>query len=259
MGATWNTEERERLKLLRLDAVRNPPDKLAALVTHFKRPNATVFAVTESGEAERHVSKGLAKKVRDYTSDGKLDWVLDRAAGSGTRPAEVIHPGAMEPYLVREEEEADVATVKEPVSGKLPQDLAQLRAQTPMSMHGRGLPSIAAYTHYWVVKLSVENPSERVVSFGEFTLEVSRGDEYHLLPHIGNDTYGSRGGVPMADEALENYVSLTREKPVLVGVLRFIDDLPFDPGPVNISLQIKGIGTLRGEERIYDLGQYDAR
>ena len=261
MESTWNTEERQLLKQLRLNAVRNPPAKLEALVTHFKRPNATVFAVTESGEPERNVSKGLAKKVRDYTSAGKLDWVLERAAGSGNQPAQVIHPGEVERYIALEDEEAGVATVEESVSEKVPQALALLRVQTPTSMHGRGLPStsIRAYTHYWVVKLIMENLSERAVSVGEFILEVSRGDEYHPLPHLGNDTYGSRGGVPMADEALENYVSLTPEKPVLVGVLRFIDDVPFDPGPVNISLKIKGVGTLRGEERMYDLGKHDAR
>ena len=98
-----------------------------------------------------------------------------------------------------------------------------------------------------------------MVSVGEFTLEVRRGDEYHVLPHIGMDTYGSRKGVLMADDALETYVSLTREKPVLVGVLRFIDAWPFDPGPVNVTLLIKGIGMLRGEAKKYDLGEFDLR
>ncbi len=95
-----------------------------------------------------------------------------------------------------------------------------------------------------------------MVSVGEFTLEVSRGEECHVLPHIGTDTYGSRQGVPMADDALENYVSLTRERPILAGVLRFMDDSPFDPGAVNLSLLIKGIGVHRGEEKVYDLGEY---
>jgi hypothetical protein len=64
MEKSWNKREREQLRQLGLDPLRNPPKKLMALVAHFKRPEASVFAITE-GAAEPHVSKGLARKVRD--------------------------------------------------------------------------------------------------------------------------------------------------------------------------------------------------
>ena len=77
---TWNSEELSSLKELRLDPISNPRDKLTALVRHFKGLRPTVFAVTE-GTAEPHVSKDLARKVRDLTQSGKLDWLVGVAAG----------------------------------------------------------------------------------------------------------------------------------------------------------------------------------
>ena len=46
-GMTWNTEEVKKLRRLRLDPIRNTPDRLRSLVEHFLKPGASVFAVTE--------------------------------------------------------------------------------------------------------------------------------------------------------------------------------------------------------------------
>ena len=75
MRTGWNADEVESLKKLRLDPVRNSPEKLLALVRHFKGPKPGVWAVTE-GASEVRVSTYLARKVRDLTSEGKLDWLL---------------------------------------------------------------------------------------------------------------------------------------------------------------------------------------
>ena len=66
-GMIWNTEEVKKLRRLRLDPIRNTPDRLRSLVEHFLKPGASVFAVTE-GDGPVRVSKTLARKVRDLTS-----------------------------------------------------------------------------------------------------------------------------------------------------------------------------------------------
>lgn len=78
----WNSEESKLLKSLRLSPVGNSRQKLVALVHHFKGPNPSVFAITE-GKAEPKVGKDLAKKVRDLTQSGQLDWLVN-AGGEGT-------------------------------------------------------------------------------------------------------------------------------------------------------------------------------
>ena len=75
-GMTWNSEEVKELRRLRLDPIRNTPDKLRLLVEHFLKPDASVFAVTE-GKGPVRVSKVLARKVRDMTSEGALGWVVE--------------------------------------------------------------------------------------------------------------------------------------------------------------------------------------
>ena len=80
---TWSQEEVRELKRLRLDPIRNTPAKFRLLVAHFLKPGASVFAVTE-GEGPVRVSKTLARKVRDLTLGGALDWVV----GEGLRKEE---------------------------------------------------------------------------------------------------------------------------------------------------------------------------
>ena len=70
-GMTWNSEEVKELRKLRLDPIRNTPDKLRSLVEHFLKPGASVFSVTE-GKGPVRVSKTLARKVRDLTSKGEM-------------------------------------------------------------------------------------------------------------------------------------------------------------------------------------------
>ena len=75
-GTTWTKEETTELRRLRLDPIRNTPDKLRPLVAHFLKPGASVFAVTE-GDGPVRVSKALARKVRDLTLKGALGWVVE--------------------------------------------------------------------------------------------------------------------------------------------------------------------------------------
>jgi hypothetical protein len=85
-GMTWNSEEVKELRRLRLDPIRNTPDRLRSLVEHFLKPGASVFAVTE-GKGQVKVSKTLARKVRDLTSKGALGWVVeDRPQKEGDDP-----------------------------------------------------------------------------------------------------------------------------------------------------------------------------
>ena len=74
-GTTWTKEETTELRRLRLDPIRNTPDKLRLLVEHFLKPEASVFAVTE-GDGPIRVSKALARKVRDLTLKGDLGWAV---------------------------------------------------------------------------------------------------------------------------------------------------------------------------------------
>ena len=85
-GMTWTREEVKELKRLRLDPIRNTPDKLRLLVEHFLKPEASVFAVSE-GDGPVRVSKALARKVRDLTLEGALGWVAeDRLRKEGEDP-----------------------------------------------------------------------------------------------------------------------------------------------------------------------------
>ena len=85
-GMIWNTEEVKKLRRLRLDPIRNTPDRLRSLVEHFLKPGASVFAVTE-GDGPVRVSKTLARKVRDLTLKGALGWVVeDRPRKEGDDP-----------------------------------------------------------------------------------------------------------------------------------------------------------------------------
>ena len=123
--------------------------------------------------------------------------------------------------------------------------------------HGRGLPSLADFSYYWVVKVRLENLSDGAISVGDFYLVVSRGVEDHVLPHIGREVYGSRNGVPMPEDTLETHVALTPERPVLIGAFRFIDDAPFDPGPVDVSLVIRGTGRFKGAEKRHEMDTWE--
>jgi hypothetical protein len=130
-------------------------------------------------------------------------------------------------------------------------------------MHGTAWPSLSANTQYWVLWVRLENLSAQPLSFGDFDLGVARdiaGDpEVHIYPHIGQDTYGSHGEVPLADEALDKLISLTSDRPVIEGALRFQDNLPFDSDYVRLTLMVKGAGPYRGTEKSWELGRFPSR
>jgi hypothetical protein len=106
----------------------------------------------------------------------------------------------------------------------------------------------------------LDNLSEKPVSFGDIYLHVTRDvpedNEVHCWPHIGRDTYGSHGGVPLADQALPTLISLTPESPVVEGALRFQDDRPFESDSVRLTLMVKGTGPYHGTERSWELGAF---
>ena len=203
------------------------------------------------GDGEFNVSRGLARKVRDLTQRGKLDWLLHRQAGR------ITEEGRRSSILATDHEnrEANVHRAdRDPSQEDL---LGPLLIKTPSVTSAKGSPTLSAYSYNWVVKVRLENLSERVITVGEFALEVSRGEVVHVLPHLAEDVCGSRGGVTMPEETLGTHVSLKTENPLLTGDLRFIDDDPFGPGPVNVNLLIKGIGTFRGAERRHEMGGYE--
>ena len=80
VGEIWTMDEKLRLKELHIDPVRSSPEKLKKMVNYFRTPNASVFAITE-GHGPLHVSKSLARKVRDYQDEGALDWLMDETPG----------------------------------------------------------------------------------------------------------------------------------------------------------------------------------
>ena len=93
MANVWTNEEVKLLRHLKLDPVQNQPEKLCALVKHFTKPNASIFAITEGeSKTELKVSKGLARKVRDLIREGKLDWLAQRSSG-GARDRTGMWPG----------------------------------------------------------------------------------------------------------------------------------------------------------------------
>ena len=140
-------------------------------------------------------------------------------------------------------------------------DLASLLISTPSVTYKRGSPtrSLAVCSYWWIVKVRLENTSVRVITLGDFALEVSWGDQGHVFPHLVRDVYGSRAEVPLPEETLGAFVTVTPEKPVLIGYLRFIDDFPFDTMPVDVSLLVKGTGLFKGAKQGHELGRFELR
>lgn len=79
-GETWTDEQKRMLRDIHICPVRNPPGKLKKMVDHFRKPGASVFAITE-GNGPLNVSTHLARKVRDCEAKGSLDWMLDETTG----------------------------------------------------------------------------------------------------------------------------------------------------------------------------------
>ena len=88
----WNSEELKLLKKLKLSPIDNSRRKLVALVHHFKGPRPSVFAITE-GKVEPHVGKDLARKVRDLTQSGQLEWLVNIGIEGTSLGLDVAEPG----------------------------------------------------------------------------------------------------------------------------------------------------------------------
>ncbi len=84
IGENWTNEQKRRLKEMHFDPVRNPPERLKAMVKYFRTPGASLFAITD-GDGPLHATKKLARKVRDYQAEGALDWVMDETSGRPSR------------------------------------------------------------------------------------------------------------------------------------------------------------------------------
>ena len=69
----WSKEEEQKLRDVHMAPARHTREKLAKLVKHFKK-GGTLFSVTHDDEPE-HASQEFARKVRERTQEGKLDWV----------------------------------------------------------------------------------------------------------------------------------------------------------------------------------------
>lgn len=76
IGENWDNEQKRRLREMRIDPVRSPPERLMTMIEYFRTPGESLWAVTE-GKGPFHVSKELGAKVRDLVAAGALDWVLD--------------------------------------------------------------------------------------------------------------------------------------------------------------------------------------
>ena len=89
MAQDWTEEEGKKLRALGIDPMRSDRDKLLALRNYFKR-DRRVYAVTEGKILEVRVSGDFARKVRDLTLEGKLDWI-QREAQTTISPPNTAH------------------------------------------------------------------------------------------------------------------------------------------------------------------------
>jgi hypothetical protein len=217
------------------------------------------------------------EKVGPEIEDRVCQWARDYPGWTQQRIAEevfrrfhvAIHRSTVGSILARKEVKRGVprtrsggveaVTATEPP----PRDLSHLHLHLQGSMHGPGWPSLSTNSQYWVLRVRLENLSAQPLSFGDFDLEVARDipedPEVHIYPHIGRDTYGYHGEVPLADEALDKLISLSPDRSVIEGALRFQDKLPFDSDYVRLTLTVKGTGPYRGMEKSWELGRFPSR
>ncbi len=82
VGETWTNDEKKRLRVMTIDPVRCPPSRLKSMISYFRTPGVSLWAVTY-GSGPFHVSKDLGTKIRDFVADGALDWVMANNFQSG--------------------------------------------------------------------------------------------------------------------------------------------------------------------------------
>ncbi len=91
----------------------------------------------------------------------------------------------------------------------------------------------------WVLDVHLTNPSKILpIGIRNITLEVTRGDETHSLPHLGNSTAGSDGAVLFHEAALPVAVRLAPVE-TLSGKLRFFEWSGFEEGRVRLDLVLE--------------------
>ena len=85
MWPNWSVEEQSKLWELTIDPNRISREELTTLVEHFRKARS-LRKVYEGGDAI-HASQNFARKVRNATRSGLLDWLLtennDQEAGRG--------------------------------------------------------------------------------------------------------------------------------------------------------------------------------
>ncbi len=81
VGEYWTKDEKLRLKEMHIDPVRSSPERLKEMVGYFRTPDSSLWAITE-GHGPLKVSKSLGTKIRDYSEEGALDWLMDESSGS---------------------------------------------------------------------------------------------------------------------------------------------------------------------------------
>ena len=88
----WTKEHRIRLRKMHLDPVRSSPDRIRGMMKYFRKPDASIWGVVGLFK----VSRPLARKVRDYTLEGSLDWVMGEEPGR----AQEFDPAEWRGYLM---------------------------------------------------------------------------------------------------------------------------------------------------------------
>ncbi len=73
----WTSEEKRRLRKISIDPVRSPPERLKSMIEYFRRPGASLWAVTDGEDGPFKASKEFGRKIRDLLAKGELDWVMD--------------------------------------------------------------------------------------------------------------------------------------------------------------------------------------
>ena len=83
-GETWTNDEVNKLWAMTISPVRSSPEKIKAMIDHFKTPKASIHAIT-GGAGALNVSRTFARKIRNFVADGDLNWVMDETPGRPKR------------------------------------------------------------------------------------------------------------------------------------------------------------------------------
>ena len=107
----------------------------------------------------------------------------------------------------------------------------------------------------WVLDAQLRTETTRMLLVEHVDLEISQGDEVHILHHAGQDETGSNSLIPGTDSALPTRFRLVAGEPTKEGKLRFIDRQGFEDGSVDVLLIF--FGRSEKEQKAIPLGQFD--